>query len=36
MLSALMGDVFEMPEIATATVAGAFGYLGGSLFTLRV
>jgi hypothetical protein len=26
----------QKPEIATATVAGTFGYLGGSLFTLRV
>jgi ACS family hexuronate transporter-like MFS transporter len=34
---ALMGDVFEKPEIATATgVAGMFGYLGGALFTLAL
>ena len=34
---ALMGDVFEKPEVATATgVAGMFGYLGGALFTLMV
>ena len=37
MMYALMGDVFEKPEIATATgVAGMFGYLGGALFTLVV
>jgi len=37
MMYALMGDVFEKPEIATATgVAGMFGYLGGALFTLTV
>jgi ACS family hexuronate transporter-like MFS transporter len=37
MMYALMGDVFEKPEIATATgVAGMFGYLGGALFTLAV
>ena len=37
MMYALMGDVFEKPEIATATgVAGMFGYLGGALFTLLV
>ena len=35
MMYALMGDVFEKPEVATATgVAGMFGYLGGALFTL--
>jgi ACS family hexuronate transporter-like MFS transporter len=31
MMYALMGDVFEKPE-----VAGMFGYLGGALFTLMV
>jgi len=37
MMYALMGDVFEKPEIATATgVAGMFGYLGGALFTLAL
>lgn len=37
MLYAVMGDVFEKPEVATATgVAGMFGYLGGALFTLLV
>jgi ACS family hexuronate transporter-like MFS transporter len=37
MMYALMGDVFEKPEIATATgVAGMFGYLGGAIFTLVV
>ncbi len=37
MMYALMGDVFEKPEVATATgVAGMFGYLGGALFTLAV
>ena len=37
MMYALMGDVFEKPEVATATgVAGMFGYLGGALFTLMV
>jgi ACS family hexuronate transporter-like MFS transporter len=37
MMYALMGDVFEKPEVATATgVAGMFGYLGGALFTLTV
>jgi ACS family hexuronate transporter-like MFS transporter len=35
MMYALMGDVFEKPEIATATgVAGMFGYLGATIFTL--
>jgi ACS family hexuronate transporter-like MFS transporter len=35
MMYALMGDVFEKSEVATATgVAGMFGYLGGALFTL--
>lgn len=37
MMYALMGDVFEKAEVATATgVAGMFGYLGGALFTLAV
>ena len=37
MMYALMGDIFEKPEVATATgVAGMFGYLGGALFTLTV
>jgi ACS family hexuronate transporter-like MFS transporter len=37
MMYALMGDVFEKPEVATATgVAGMFGYLGGALFTLAL
>jgi ACS family hexuronate transporter-like MFS transporter len=37
MMYALMGDVFEKPEVGTATgVAGMFGYLGGALFTLMV
>ena len=37
MMYAVMGDVFEKPEVATATgVAGMFGYLGGALFTLVV
>ena len=37
MMYALMGDVFEKTEIATATgVAGMFGYLGGAMFTLVV
>jgi MFS transporter, ACS family, hexuronate transporter len=37
MMCALMGDVFEKPEVATTTgVAGMFGYLGGALFTLMV
>jgi MFS transporter, ACS family, aldohexuronate transporter len=37
MMYALMGDVFEKPDVATATgVAGMFGYLGGALFTLMV
>ncbi len=37
MMYALMGDVFEKPEIATATgVAGMFGYFGGALFTLAL
>jgi MFS transporter, ACS family, hexuronate transporter len=37
MMYALMGDVFDRSEVATATgVAGMFGYLGGALFTLAV
>ena len=37
MMYALMGDVFDKTEVATATgVAGMFGYLGGALFTLAV
>jgi ACS family hexuronate transporter-like MFS transporter len=37
MMYALMGDVFDRREVATATgVAGMFGYLGGALFTLAV
>ena len=37
MMYALMGDVFEKPEVATATgIAGMFGYLGGALFTLML
>ena len=37
MMYALMGDVFDKAEVATATgVAGMFGYLGGALFTLAV
>ena len=37
MMYALMGDVFEKSDVATATgVAGMFGYLGGALFTLLV
>ena len=37
MMYALMGDVFDKSEVATATgVAGMFGYLGGALFTLAV
>jgi ACS family hexuronate transporter-like MFS transporter len=35
MMYALMGDVFEKTEIGTATgVAGMFGYLGATIFTL--
>ncbi len=35
MMYALMGDVVETPDVATATgIAGMFGYLGGALFTL--
>jgi len=37
MMYAVMGDVFEKSEVATATgVAGMFGYLGGAIFTLVV
>jgi MFS transporter, ACS family, hexuronate transporter len=37
MMYALMGDVFDKSEVATATgVAGMFGYFGGALFTLAV
>ena len=37
MMYALMGDVVETPDVATATgIAGMFGYLGGALFTLLV
>ena len=37
MMYAVVGDVFEKPEVATATgVAGMFGYLGGAIFTLMV
>ena len=37
MMYALMGDVFDKAEVATATgVAGMFGYLGGALFTLAI
>lgn len=37
MMYAVVGDVFEKSEVATATgVAGMFGYLGGALFTLVV
>jgi MFS transporter, ACS family, hexuronate transporter len=37
MMYAVVGDVFEKPEVATATgIAGMFGYLGGALFTLIV
>jgi ACS family hexuronate transporter-like MFS transporter len=37
MMYALMGDVFEKSDVATATgVAGMFGYLGGAVFTLMV
>jgi len=37
MMYALMGDVVETSDVATATgVAGMFGYLGGALFTLTV
>jgi MFS transporter, ACS family, hexuronate transporter len=37
MMYALMGDVVERADVATATgVAGMFGYLGGAIFTLMV
>jgi ACS family hexuronate transporter-like MFS transporter len=37
MMYALMGDVFEKSDVATATgIAGMFGYLGGAGFTLLV
>jgi ACS family hexuronate transporter-like MFS transporter len=37
MMYAVVGDVFEKQEVATATgIAGMFGYLGGALFTLVV
>jgi ACS family hexuronate transporter-like MFS transporter len=37
MMYALMGDVFEKSDVATATgIAGMFGYLGGTLFTLLI
>ena len=37
MMYAVVGDVFEKPEVGTATgIAGMFGYLGGALFTLVV
>lgn len=37
MMYAVVGDVFEKSEVATATgIAGMFGYLGGALFTLVV
>lgn len=37
MLYAVVGDVFETSDVATATgIAGMFGYLGGALFTLVV
>ncbi len=37
MMYALMGDVVETTDVATATgIAGMFGYLGGALFTLLV
>ncbi len=37
MMYALMGDVFEKSDVATATgIAGMFGYLGGAVFTLMV
>ena len=37
MMYAMMGDVFEKPEIATATgIAGMSGYLGATLFTLAL
>jgi ACS family hexuronate transporter-like MFS transporter len=37
MMYAVVGDVFEKSEVATATgIAGMFGYLGGAMFTLVV
>jgi ACS family hexuronate transporter-like MFS transporter len=37
MMYAVVGDVFEKSEVATATgIAGMFGYLGGAAFTLVV
>lgn len=37
MMYALVGDVFDKSDVATATgVAGMFGYLGGAAFTLVV
>lgn len=37
MMYAVVGDVFEKSEVATATgIAGMFGYLGGAIFTLVV
>jgi len=37
MMYAVVGDVFEKSDVATATgIAGMFGYLGGALFTLVV
>jgi ACS family hexuronate transporter-like MFS transporter len=37
MMYAVVGDVFEKQEVATATgIAGMFGYLGGASFTLVV
>ena len=37
MMYALMGDVVETADVATATgIAGMCGYLGGALFTLTV
>jgi ACS family hexuronate transporter-like MFS transporter len=37
MMYAVVGDIFEKQEVATATgVAGMFGYFGGALFTLVV
>jgi ACS family hexuronate transporter-like MFS transporter len=37
MMYALMGDVVETNDVATATgIAGMFGYLGGAIFTLIV
>ena len=37
MMYAVVGDVFEKPDVGTATgIAGMFGYLGGAIFTLVV